>query len=545
MLNGLGHRIRAPPSRGRFLRALQQVLDLGNSARGLLIQQRQVNLLVRQPARPAFHPTGALRVVVDAVVVGVVRDLEGPRTLDGLAVRREEGHIAARAHIVFHGQQEQRRGVGRGVHIRKALPVDVRGRLRILVHDLAVGALTADEELELGLREREVAVAVHGVERIEGVAAEEPAEAGPRRVAGSVIAGHQRGFTDGQAGVPGNRRFPVGRRQHLGPQLLNRNHRPLKGLVERLVGSLDRRRVGQQLPVALGVRLVAGRNAAVELRQSCAQGGVGRRLRSGPHGHQQRKQPPMVAHRVNVQLQLDRVDLGPLLIRRQDAGPRAGHGHRAGQLGIVGVQHVISAHRPIYPLGAGRALAALRPHPAHLGRKAQGEVGGPHAVELEQHHRPGPGRALRGRKHDLAHGKADVRVGDDGAVGAHLHFRCLPVHVDRHRVALDLGLDAEVREQLDGQDPRLEAAVLLAHHHAAFAGHGEGLFRLRMGLNHGTGSEERNGGNGVEGAHLSATREHSKGDDHGGETAEQTVHWQLRDRCHFRVPGLGSTGCSR
>ena len=103
----------------------------------------------------------------------------------------EEGDIAAGAHVVGDGQQEERRGVGGGIHVREGLPVDGRGGLGVLVHDFAVVALAMDEELEFGFRKGEVAVAVDGVERVESVAAEEPAEAGARGVGGGVVAGDE------------------------------------------------------------------------------------------------------------------------------------------------------------------------------------------------------------------------------------------------------------------------------------------------------------------------------------------------------------------
>ena len=43
------------------------------------------------------------------------------------------------------------------------------------------------------------------------------------------------------------------------------------------------------------------------------------------------------------------------------------------------------------------------------------------------------------------------------------------------RVAFDVGFDGEVREELDGQDPGFEGAVLLADEDAVFAGDGEGF----------------------------------------------------------------------
>ena len=150
-------------------------------------------------AGPALDPAGALRVVVDAVVVGVVGGIgfEGPGFFDGVAMLGEEGDVAAGADVVGDGQEEERSGIGGGVHIGEGLPVDGGGGLRVLVHDLAVGALAADQKFKFGFREREVAVAVDGVEGVEGVAAEEPAEAGAGGVGGGEVAGDESGFIGG------------------------------------------------------------------------------------------------------------------------------------------------------------------------------------------------------------------------------------------------------------------------------------------------------------------------------------------------------------
>ena len=101
----------------------------------------------------------------------------------------EESGVAAGADVVGHCEEEERGGVGGGIHIRKGLPVDGRGGLGILVHDFAVGALAVDQEFEFGFGEGEVTVAVDGVEGVEGVAAEEPTEAGARGVCGGEVAG--------------------------------------------------------------------------------------------------------------------------------------------------------------------------------------------------------------------------------------------------------------------------------------------------------------------------------------------------------------------
>ena len=51
--------------------------------------------------------------------------------------------------------------------------------------------------------------------------------------------------------------------------------------------------------------------------------------------------------------------------------------------------------------------------------------------------------------------------------------------------------------ELHGQRPGFEDAVLLADEDAAFAGDGEGLVRLGMGLDHGAGGVEGDGGRGL------------------------------------------------
>src|ERR1700757_3406280 len=86
--------------------------------------------------------------------------------------------IAADTEIVVERHGEEQRSVGGGVFVGQALPVDEGGGLRPLVHDLAVVALALDEELDLAAGDVEAAIAVHGIEGPEGVAPEEPAEAG-------------------------------------------------------------------------------------------------------------------------------------------------------------------------------------------------------------------------------------------------------------------------------------------------------------------------------------------------------------------------------
>ena len=224
--------------------------------------------------------------------------------------------------------------------------------------------------------------------------------------------------------------------------------------------------------------LIGGGDGGVELRKSRAKGGVGGSRRSGSHGHQQREEPATVTSRVDVQLQLDGMHLGPLLIGGQDAGLCAGDGDRAAQIRIVAVEDVITACRD--PLRTRNALVALGPHPAQLRGKAEGELGGAQAVELKEHDRSSSLWSLIGRKHDLTHGKADMRVREDGSVGPDLDFGSLAVDVNGDSVAFNFRLDGEVRKQLDGEEPSLERAVLLAEEDTALAGHGERLLDLGM-----------------------------------------------------------------
>jgi len=70
---------------------------------------------------------------------------------------------------------------------RQTCPIDIARDLRELVHHLAIGALPSHQELERSTRQCEVTVAVDRVHRVERVAAEVPAEAGPRRIARSIV----------------------------------------------------------------------------------------------------------------------------------------------------------------------------------------------------------------------------------------------------------------------------------------------------------------------------------------------------------------------
>ena len=119
--------------------------------------------------------------------------------------------------------------------------------------------------------------------------------------------------------------------------------------------------------------------------------------------------------------------------------------------------------------------------------------------------RTGWGWGVRaGGKHDLANGEADVAVGDDGAIGADFDFCGLLIHIDGDGVALDLGLDGHVREELYGERPGFEDAVLLTENDGALAGNGEGLLSFGVGADTGpdvskaiAGMDEKTGADSV------------------------------------------------
>lgn len=213
----------------------------------------------------------------------------------------------------------------------------------------------------------------------------------------------------------------------------------------------------------------------------------------------------MVAGGVDVEFELDGVDLRALLIRGEDAGRCAWDGEGSGKVGVVGMEDVEATRRGWivrigrYPFGAGCAFVAFGPHPAEFGSEAEGEIGGMEAVELEEDDWAGfcgAGAGSGRREHDLADGEGGVGVGDDGAVGADFNGGGLLVDVDGDAVALDVGFNCEVGEELDGDDPGFEDSVLLADEDAALTGHGEGFQGLGVGVDDGTGNVESDGGDG-------------------------------------------------
>src|SRR5205085_6573486 len=102
-------------------------------------------------------------------------------------VLSEKLAVAGRAKVVRVRDDVERRRVGaRPRELVIGEPRDERRRLRNLVRDFAVGALEFFEECERGACRLKIADGVECEARPERVAAEEPSEAGPLRLAGGA-----------------------------------------------------------------------------------------------------------------------------------------------------------------------------------------------------------------------------------------------------------------------------------------------------------------------------------------------------------------------
>ena len=69
------------------------------------------------------------------------------------------------------------------------------------------------------------------------------------------------------------------------------------------------------------------------------------------------------------------------------------------------------------PIQLRACQGGQRPHGAHLGREAEGEIDGTVGVNLEEDDRACAFGGRFRRKHGLSYGECDMRVGDGGVVG--------------------------------------------------------------------------------------------------------------------------------
>ncbi len=207
--------------------------------------------------------------------------------------------------------------------------------------------------------------------------------------------------------------------------------------------------------------------------------------------------------------------MGLFLVRSEDAGFAAGEGDGAGEVFKIGVEHVpaggvfggdtAGARGVVFgsvfmvveldPFGVDVAGYGRGPHRFDFRREGKGEGDGADGVELEERHDAGAIllRALVGEENFFQR-ESDVGISDGGVVGGDGNFSSGGVDVNGDIVAFDLGLDGEVTDELDGEDPGFEAAILLTEESATFAGDGEGFFRFDvLAESNGVVGERENG----------------------------------------------------
>src|SRR5260370_31963098 len=118
---------------------------------------------MRHAWRPGFNPTGAFRVLINAVAIGIVSARERVGFSHGLPIRFEISGVTTDPEVIPHGHDEQRSSVCSRVKIGRRFPVHSLGGLRVLMHDFAVSSLTMYEKVERPSRQHEVSIATHGI----------------------------------------------------------------------------------------------------------------------------------------------------------------------------------------------------------------------------------------------------------------------------------------------------------------------------------------------------------------------------------------------
>ena len=176
-----------------------------------------------------------------------------------------------------------------------------------------------------------------------------------------------------------------------------------------------------------------------------------------------------------MQDKLQRVILGALLVRLQNARLGIWYRQRGGMIGRIHVQDVIARVSALYPLGAGAIVGERRPHAFHLRGEAERQRHRPNSLNFVEHQNSV--RPVLRSEEDFADGEIGVRESNGGMARPNLDSRRLLVDVDGRRIVFHLGRNAQVTEYLPGKDPGFKRPVLLAEQGAARAGHGKGLLR--------------------------------------------------------------------
>ena len=286
----------------------------------------------------------------------------------------EEGLVAGSFHVIEHGHNQERRGIGGGVEVGGGGPIDKVGGLRELVHDFAIGALALEQEFERAAGEGEIAVAVRGVKGEERVAAEEPAEAGAGGIGGGVVAGDQAGFV-----VEG----------YLA--LVDCEFGPAEGAVELRVGCGDGEARVEEVGVVVGGAVVVGGpglGALLELLRV--------------HRDEEREELVGLRFGVEGEFEFERVGAGAFLVGGHDAGRCAGDTDGRGELFVIGVEDVVAAVFDRHPFGAREAEVGGGPHAEHIGGETDGERERTNGGDFEEDGGAGGGGGAASGEHVLA-----------------------------------------------------------------------------------------------------------------------------------------------
>jgi hypothetical protein len=458
----------------------RRLRHLGEAAARLDPHALHVDLLVRRVQGPALHPAVAeLRVLHEAVAVGIGRGGEAPRLDDRFPGLADVAEISGRAEAVGVGDDVERRGVGAVPRVRVVRePRDEGGALGDLVGDLAVGALELPQEVEGGAAGREVALGVEGEGRPHRVTAEEPGEAGPLALSRRAESREQAAAEERVRGQP----------------LVDPHLRPRERGVEPLVGARHLRRpllervvVRDVLSVERGHR--AEQPLVVRLRLVLA-------LHAADEEDGQEVGSHALAGDVDHEAQRDVTRL--LLVGHDRSVPRPGgpdDGHEA--LALLGDRVQVSL---LVPSRIPRHQPR-RPHELQPGAERAGDGHRQRAVHVEEHD---DRRLLEGSEHHLPDREGGMRVGEHRGLRPHLH----PGHdvgpLDVQRIPFQAERQAEIVDELQRVHPRLEAACLVAEegraasHHVEERARADRALQLEAALRHReAGNEPGGGGSGL------------------------------------------------
>src|SRR4029077_3423289 len=103
-----------------------------------------------------------------------------------------------------------------------------------------------------------------------------------------------------------------------------------------------------------------------------------------------------------------------------------------------------------------------RPHELHLWSEIKSQGQRTQRLNFKKCQRTPTIRGIVRGEENFAHGEDCVRKSDHRVIRPDFDKGALLVHVDRYRVILHVGMDAQIAEDLPRKNPRLERTVLCA-----------------------------------------------------------------------------------